>query len=132
MKRFISTILVGFLLLSTITFLSGCGGGKPDDVSEQHYRYALNAISVADSYLDYYTSASEAYSQIDTLYNRKDELPKTQFGDKTHAKDFMIESDVVILWSALGRAEYNATSEIYDDILEYRNDLADIIGKDKR
>lgn len=132
MKRFISTILVGFLLFSTITFLSGCGGGKPDDVSEQHYQYALNAIAIADSYLDYGISASEAYSRIDNLYNRKDELPKTQFGDKTHAKDFMIESDIVILWSALGRADYETTSEIYDDIFECRNNLADIIGKEKR
>lgn len=132
MKRLISAVIAVLLFLSTITFLFGCGGGKPDDVSEQHYRYALNAISIADSYLDYYTNASEAYSQIDALYNREDELPKTQFGDKTHAKDFMIESNIVILWSALGIAEYKATSDIYDDILECRNDLANIIGEEKR
>ena len=132
MKRFISTILVGFILFSTITFLSGCGGGKPNDVSDQHYQYALKAIEIADGYLDFDLTVDEAYAEISELEERKEELPDGKVGDKTHAKDFSIESNVSMLSSALVRGYLDLDTDIYDDVLERRNSLAKAIGEKTR
>ena len=132
MKRFISTILVGFLLFSTITFLSGCGGGKPNDVSDQHYQYALKAIEIADGYLDFDLTADEAYAEISELEERKEDLPDGKVGDKTYVKDFSIESNVSILSSALLRGYLDLDINIYNDVLESRNTLAKAIGEKTR
>lgn len=137
LKRLALKILIAFLLLSITTLLLGCNGGasgstKPDNVSDQHYRYALKAIEIADGYLDYELSAVEAYYQIESLVSREEELPDSEFGDPTHSKDSSVEFYTSFLRWEISDAKYDASSEIYNKIVEYRNEIAELIGEKKR
>lgn len=133
LKRLALKILIAFLLLSITTLLLGCNGGasgstKPDNVSDQHYRYALKAIEIADGYLDYEITAADAYLQISDLLDREDELPESEFADD----DYRIESSTWRLRWEIVHAIDDASSEIYNKIVEYRNEIAEIIGEKKR
>ncbi len=139
MKRHISTISLSFLLLFAIIFFSACGGGKPQNISEQHYRYALKAIEIADDYLDYSCSASSASEQMKDLYSREAELPKTEFEDPNHHKNYSVESYVYLMQSALSREAYYASigekneyADTYNLMLDYRNELSETVGEKKR
>ncbi len=139
MKKYISTISLSFLLLFTIIFFSACGEGKPKNISDQHYQYALKAIEIADDYLDYSCSASDAYDRLETLMEREEDLPQTEFDDLSHLKNSLVESSVVMLSSSLLSADYytkedksNEASAAYNRVLEHRNKLAEDIGEDKR
>lgn len=133
LKRFASKLLITFMLLSTITLLLGCNGGasgntKPDNVSDQHYMYALKAIEIADGYLDYEITATDAYLQISDLLDREDELPGSEFADD----NYRVESCTWRLNWEIGKAMDAASSEIYNKIVEYRNEIAELIGEKKR
>ena len=111
--------------------------GKTDtpnqtNISEQHRLYALKAIEIADGYLDYELSAVEAYYQIESLVSREEELPDSEFGDPTHSKDSSVEFYTSFLRWEISDAKYDASSEIYNKIVEYRNEIAELIGEKKR
>lgn len=123
--------LAAVLLFAIIACCAYCDN-QSSKVSEQHYRYALKAIEIADSYLDYDVSASYAYRQISDLKSREDELPDTESGDETHVNNFLVETDVLSLSIDLLMASYHGDSEYYSEVLEARNDLAERIGVKKR
>ena len=107
--------------------------GKTDtpnqtNISEQHRLYALKAIEIADGYLDYEITATDAYLQISDLLDREDELPESEFADD----DYRIESSTWRLRWEIVHAMDNTSSEIYNKIVEYRNEIAELIGEKKR
>ena len=129
LKRLALKILIAFLLLSITTLLLGCSDGtsnstKPDNVSDQHYRYALKAIEIADGYLDYEITATDAYLQISDLLDRENELPESKFADE----NYRIESSTWRLNWEIGKAMDAASSEVYNKIVEFRNEIAELIG----
>lgn len=134
MKRFISAILVGFLLLSTITFFAGCNNAEPTDentISEQHRQYALRAIEISDAYFDGEMGISEAGEQMAELHTQKENLPEIEEGNPSHSYNAIIETAVVIMSTEFNIA-INSATEPGDNVLYWRNNLAEMIGKDKR
>lgn len=134
MKRFISTILVGFLLLSTITFFVGCNNDEsPDEnnITVQHREYALRAIEISDDYFDGKTSVSEAGKLMDELYTQGANLPEIDTYSPEHSYNAVIETAVTIMSTEFNIA-INSSTEPSENVLYWRNNLAELIGKDAR
>lgn len=135
LKKHSKIIIIGsiVLALALLLILVFCGkNDKPKDISEQHYQYGLKAIEIADAYLDYDISAKEARSQLKSLISRENELPDTEWGDPTHLNGYQVEFYTSLMDAAFVPAMYSSSSDSYDDIVEYRNEIAGYIGKKKR
>ena len=130
-------IIAVALLISHFVGMPGWEPGKPDDISSQHYQYALKAIEYVDQYLDYDVSVYEAYNLLDNLRNQSS-LPETEFGDVTHRKNYNVEFSVTMITHTLLSMHSDAVLNIsdstdrYDEILEHRNELAEVVGEKKR
>lgn len=68
MKKFFTMLIVAVFMLTS------CGGGKPDDVSQEMYDYAVYAIKVTDLYLNGDCSIEETYKKL-----RDISLPEIEF-----------------------------------------------------
>ncbi len=121
MKRLYSVISI--LIVATILF--GCG--KPSDVSTAHYNYAKKAIEIADAYIDYKISAEEADLQMDELFRRADELPDD---DGEAASDIVFYISLLSL--SLTTANLKPSSKGLDNIIYYRDEIADVISVKRR
>jgi|GEM_PF-4968654 len=121
--------IVPFILILALV-LTGCGKGKPNDISEAHYKYGLKALEIADEYLDFNTTAKIARIKIEALTKEKDSLPKTEFKSPDHAKNTSVESKVTLLSYDLLQIDTGSGS--YDDLLKRRNELAEILNEKKR
>lgn len=136
MKRY--TTIIKFAMILAICFtsllsLAGCGtAGKPENMSNQHYKYGKQAVEIADRYFDFEISADEAYRLITELTARKDELPDTETGDKTHLNDLLVETSVDLLQHSLMNAKYSLADNPYDSVLKDRNSLAEDLGMKTR
>ena len=134
MKRFISTILIGFLLLSTITFFVSCNNNESPDgntISEQHRQYALRAIEITDAYFDGEIDVSEAGELMGELHTQEANLPETEEENPSHAHNAIIETAVVIMSTEFNIA-INSATEPGENVLYWRNELAEMIGEKER
>lgn len=136
-KNFITKLLIAFALLSTITLILGCSSGKPDDMSEQHYKYAIQVIEITDAYLDYELTADEAYDKLSELINRENELPDSKLGDPNYSREHTVEFYTRSLHYDIMSADHKnimnmSSVETYGSIVESRNKIAESIGMKKR
>ena len=128
MKRLLALALA---LLLPLSFAS-CEEKKPKDISDQHYSYGKKALEITDRYLDFEITAFEAVDELEALIAREDELPKTEYGEKNHLKNYYTELDTLLVFWRIQDARYHASPETSSDILELRNSLAKNIGCSKR
>ena len=130
-KNFITKLLIVFVLLSTISLLLGCSSGKPHNISRKHYQYALKAIDIADAYLDEEISVSEAAELMNELQEQEIDLPIADPKKPSQVYNASIELAVLILSTDLDMAT-NSTTQPYENILTWRNNLAETIGEKAR
>lgn len=117
-KLFLFVIIV-------ITFLTACGGGKPDDVSEEMYQNAVYAIKVVDLYLDGEATAKETYDKLDNM-----NLPDSDtLIDKKEYADYSIWQSIFSLKIDIFGVNLGTTS--LSDLKEDRNKLAEAINYKK-
>lgn len=116
------------LTLALVLLLTACMSPmyKMDD---QHKKYAEKAIEIADAYLDFDMTADEAYTKISALHDAEDTLPSVEKGDELYDGNFIVESEVFLLYCAISDAKFKRSGS---DVLERRNTLATTIGKSKR
>lgn len=121
-----------FLILTVFALLlSGCSQDKkPANMSESHYKYGLKALEIIDSYLDFDNNSKETRKMIEALIEEKDILPESEFKDPNHAKNFGIESKIIILGHELLMIDTGSGS--YEDLLDKRNELAKMVNKKGR
>ena len=134
MKRFISTILVGFFILSTIIFFVGCNNTESPDsinITDQHREYALRAIEISDAYFDGKESVSETSKLMDELYAQGANLPEIDAYSPEDSYNAVIETAVTIMSTEFNMA-INSSTEPGENVLHWRNNLAELIGKDTR
>ena len=133
MKRLSFLLTIAILLIS----LCSCGRVKPENTSDAMYQIGLNALAVADEYIDGKITADEALSrleEIDELADAQYERWCEDFGTETlagtkYANDFGISFDISRLklkFSNIG-SFYNATA--LSDIVEVRDELAETLGE---
>lgn len=126
MRRLIFIVCL-FALLSCL----GCSAdGKPTDISEGHYNYGIRALEIADGYLDFEVTAESAFESMELLVSEAAVLPTSEFGDVSHEKNSAVEHHVTMMSHDLMAAKFDKGS--YDDLLEERNQLAEVVGKPKR
>ena len=68
-KQKVITFIITILIISSI-FLTGCGGGKPEDLSDEAYDIAVDIVRVADFYDNGTYSSANAYTLIDSKYEK--------------------------------------------------------------
>lgn len=112
-----------FLILLAITFLTACGGGKPDDVSDEMYQTAVYVIKVCDLYLDGEATQEETKEKIRGI--------DTSDFDITSASTKEVE-----IWSGITGLHADCTKMKYggfevSDFKEHRDKIAEAINYKK-
>jgi len=125
MKKLIVVLIVAALLISS---LAGCSSTK-FKMDSQHLKYGEKALEYLDSFLDFDISLSELDEKFDSLYSAIDSLPSVSKDDECYYGNYFVESKVTNLHFHLSLASYKNNSS---EILQRRNDLAEILGKPAR
>ena len=123
--KFLLSILVSCIIFASCNTM-------PSDISSAHYTYAQKAIEIVDEYLDFNITVEEAYEKISELHEREETLPDTDYDDPTHANDFSIEATVSIIDFNLFQLKLDPSSDEQSELLENRNELAELIGAKKK
>ena len=125
MKRIISILLVLFFALS----LTACGEkGKPEELNETLYNYAINAVETVDDFLDGTISVEKAEAKISSIMLYTDSYKSTKDGNSVD--DVCVSMDIFFLKHELYL--YRTGDGSKEKITEQRNDLAESINKSKR
>ena len=92
MKRIISILLVLFFALS----LTACGEkGKPEELNETLYNYAINAVETVDDFLDGTISVEKAEAKISSIMLYTDSYKSTKDGNSVD--DVCVSMDIFFL-----------------------------------
>lgn len=125
MKKIISLLLVLIFALS----LTACGEkGKPEELNESLYNYAINAVETADDFLDGNMSVEKAESKISSIMLYTDSYQSIEDGNSVD--DVCVSMDIFFLKHELYL--YRTGDGSKEKITEKRNDLAEAINKSTR
>lgn len=125
MKKLLVLLLI--LIFVPFTITACC-----KKASDKAITVAKSAVDIADGYLDYEITYSEASNAIDELQEDMEYVDNLAQNDKNKAKDFGISTDLLSLSSSLLIDDYQDTSESYDKVVEARNRLAEDAGLKNR
>lgn len=131
MKKTMVTISV--VLCLVLSVFSACSSPK-FKMSEQHQKYGVQALEIADAYLDLKISLDDAYQRLDTLYDSVDSLSEEK-GTENETGNLLLSSNVFRLQSAFWSARVKSSglsSSVSSDIIGRRNDLAELLGRSER
>ena len=120
------------IIVISLFLLASCSTTPKYKCSELHRQYGLKAIEIADNYLDFNITASEAYEKLNELCERENELPKTESNDETHFANTLIEVDVSNITGQMMHVKYEVNEDKLQKIIDTRNRLADDVGVEKR
>ncbi|MDR0889900.1 MAG: hypothetical protein LBM28_04540 [Oscillospiraceae bacterium] len=130
-KRFLLLVVV------LLVFLSSCTGEKPEDMSEEMYNIGLAALETVDEYFDGIITLEEARYRLEGSEDAADRLydkARKQSGGAIYGTevedDFFVSSCITSIDFHLMMKSYGTGTN--EDILEYRNDLADALNESKR
>lgn len=134
MKRFFVLLLAIVLLLSACSSGTNSSGKKP---TEKALAVAKRALEIADDYLDFNNSASDACDALDALEKELNYVENFDY-EETHATaDWNIRFDISMLSFAIFDDHSNVilgedSLESYEKVKESRNKLAEDAGLPKR
>lgn len=121
MKKVI-TILLTFIVISTL--FAGCNS-KPDNVSQQMYEYGMEALNVADDYLNGEITISAAESELNTIKEQSSAISKDidYNSNYKYKKDVLVNSSINSLYFEISTGSFldNVSNE---EIQEKRDSLA--------
>ena len=121
MKKLITVFFIAFL----VVFLCSCGG-KPENTSDAMYQIGINALGLADKYINGEITADEAYERIEEFNKQadtqaeKNNLEEYKNDESISHRISMLSSE--ILFSKSGTAAMS-------DVMEERDKLAETLGK---
>lgn len=136
---------ISVLVIACMMLLIGCGGGKPDDVSEQAYSDAVKAIDAMDSYsdgnLDLEELMDELYEidiDIDSLTDMEyfETLEEDENGilvdnNSEYPKDVSIYFNILDMKMQMSTLRLDIDADVKNDAVEIatemRNQLADTV-----
>lgn len=126
---------IAFLVLPILTivmFLVACGSKV--NATDKAISVGRSAIEIADEYLDNNCTADSALRDLEALIEKMEYVDSMPTGtaeeQSQHSADFGVESYLVILNHDILMDKYH--NDRYDDIVETRNNIAELIGEDRR
>lgn len=111
------TIIAVFILIFGNKLLYG----KPKELSQEAYNYGIEALTVADKYIDDIYDYNKAEGELNTIYDKLKLISNTN--DSTF--DYILSLDV----SSVKTYMFIGTKT---DVINSRNDLADTLNQQKR
>lgn len=130
MKKRITLLVLPILTIAMI--LVGCGSKV--NATDKAISVGRSAIEIADEYLDNNCTADSALRDLEALSEKMeyvDSMPNgTSEEQSQRTADFGVQSALVVLSHEIMMDKYQ--NDRYDDIVDARNEIAELIGEDKR
>lgn len=130
MKKQLTTLVLMILII--VALLAGCGSKV--NATDKAISVGRSAIEIADEYLDNDCTADSALRDLDELSEKMeyvDSMPNdTSEEQKQRTADFGVQSALVVLSHEITMDKFH--NDRYDDIVDARNKIAELIGEDKR
>lgn len=123
MKRIITLLIAATMICLT---LAGCGGGKPNNVSQEMYDVGITALQIADEYIGYKIDGDKADSKLSALSKDAETIYERNKESDFRTGDLLVETDIHLVLSAIHFAEYKGVPA---DIKDERDSLAKSLGK---
>jgi|GEM_PF-1288228 len=119
------------LVILSVLILVGCAsGGRPENMSDMAYDIGMDALKLADRYLDDAISVDSAHSQMENLHTRADKQSDASVDKKEYVRDLGISHSILMLQVSLSSKMYGRGTTA--DVLAARNSLAEKLGEKKR
>lgn len=132
--RKIVRIVVLLLVIILAVGAVGCGDKKPkipEGMNESVYNYGVRAVEIADEFLDFKITKSEAEQKFKDLQTMEDNLPNSQGENAVSERALRsrVISNTSILYSGI-RGFYDNVD--LDAVKANRNKLAKLLGLKER
>jgi len=121
------------LLLILAVLLCGCSQAKVT-ASAKAVSLAKQAVEAIDGYLDGTMSYKDAHDAVEEVTRKMEYASNYKAPDWTEEQktDWFIHSALVSAGHDLIMDNYEGTPETYDEIVKQRNEIAELVGVDKR
>lgn len=100
------------------SFLSGCGGGKPDNISQEMYDAAIYVIEAADMYLN----GESTYEETDK------KLCEFNVSELIESRDLLVNASISNIRISLLNSQYGAEGTGMDGLMGVRDRLAGYVN----
>lgn len=125
MNRVISSIAAVVLALS----LTGCGGEKSENISDDLYETGCRAVDVTEEFLSMDISADEYHEKISVLHKMSDEYNNSNKSGNATDEEKSIASSILDLNIYASNA---STAELKGDSAAIADDMAKIRDTNKK
>ena len=128
MKRLFFAIAI----ISSIVFCA-CSQQSKTNASKKGISIAAQAVDVLDGYLDGSVKYESASDQLDELYHKMDYASEyhAPMSDEEMA-DWLIHQQIIHASHQMTMDNYKGSAETYDSVIEARNEIAVLAGKNER
>ena len=123
MRRCFGVLVVLSMMMGVLV---GCGGREPNPVaSQRNVNIAIQAIEIADSFLDGAISARVAHGQVESLEPICTDKTGNVMEDTAN---LLLSARILLLQTGLSSTARNNTLENRNRVLESRNNVAEFTG----
>lgn len=129
MKRLFFTISI----IASIVLFCACSQQSKTNASQKGISIAAQAVAVLDGYLDGSVNYESASDQLDELYHKMDYTSEyhAPMSDEETA-DWLIHQQIIHASHQMTMDNYKGSAETYDSVIEARNEIAVLAGKNER
>ena len=122
------------VLMIIVAFLCSCSNAKEVKASNMAVSVGKQAIQLIDDYLDGRKNAHDVQQELMALHEKMS-YTSDYVGTEMTAEqrdDWSISNAILSAEANIGFYEYDSNPENYNTIIERRNNLADLVGIEKR
>ena len=119
--------LIGFILFVTVT-LMGCSNNNPTQLNRQNTELAEVIVETVDLYLDEEIDLEYAFEIINEAFRQIG----VDFDDSNEEAVILLSSAIMSVHLEFLGDYYGLNSLDYDEVLESRNQIAELSGLDLR
>lgn len=123
------TICILLVLCTVLAFAACSNSGQPKvKMGDEYYQLGIKALRVIDGYLDSTVSSEDAAASLNSIYRDLERLPDIDFSGDTYVGDTGVQTKLFLISLEFGKS-HSSGGVSYSDILDLRDDLADLLGK---
>lgn len=121
------------LIMAVVLLLTACSGAKAT-ASAKAVSAGKQTVEALDAYLDGSMSGKDANEKLSDLGQQLDytnDYSGKKMSDQERA-DWTIRMDITLVNHEVIMDNYKGNPETFDKIVEYRNEIAELVGVSKR